>query len=113
MIPGGMGGMNPKQMKKMMAQMGIKSNDITAKRVVIEKDDGKIIITSPQITEIEMQGQKSYQIVGEISYEETVKDEDAEMVSEQTGTSKEDARKALEEAGGDIAEAIMKLKGEE
>jgi len=32
------------------------------------------------------------------------------MVSEQAQVSEEEARKALEETNGDIAEAIMKLK---
>jgi NACalpha-BTF3-like transcription factor len=33
------------------------------------------------------------------------------IVAEQTGVDRDTARKALAEAGGDIAGAIMKLKG--
>ncbi|MFH1471000.1 MAG: nascent polypeptide-associated complex protein [Candidatus Micrarchaeota archaeon] len=109
MIPG-MGGMNPRQMQRMMQQMGIKSEEIKAARVVIEKEGEKIIIDEPQVTLIEMQGQKSYQIVGKERFEAAISDEDVKMVVGQTGASEADARKALEESGGDIAEAIMKLE---
>ena len=36
--------------------------------------------------------------------------DDVKLVMEQTGKSEKEARKALEETKGDIAEAIMKLK---
>jgi len=39
-----------------------------------------------------------------------ISDEDVQLVVEQTGASPEEARKALEETGGDIAAAILKLK---
>ena len=58
------------------------------------------------------QGQKIYSVVGEAKEEKTLNEEDLKMVSEQTGASKEDAIKALEESNGGIAEAIMKLKKE-
>ncbi len=35
---------DPRQMKRMMQQMGIKSEEIPARRVIIEKDDEKIVI---------------------------------------------------------------------
>jgi nascent polypeptide-associated complex subunit alpha len=105
-----MPGMNPRQMQRMMQQMGIKSEDIKASRVVIEREGENVIIENPQITLIEMQGQKSYQIVGNERTESVLGEEDVRMVAEQSGASEEEARKALGEAGGDIAEAIMKLK---
>jgi nascent polypeptide-associated complex subunit alpha len=57
-----------------------------------------------------MQGQKSYQITGNAHTESAISEDDVKMVAEQTGASEENARKALEESNGDIAEAIMKLK---
>ena len=36
-------------------------------------------------------------------------EEDIQLIIDQTGKSKEEALKALEESKGDIAEAIMKL----
>jgi len=110
MIPG-MGGMDPKQMQKMMKQMGINTVEIDAKRVVIETDSENIVITEPSVTQIEMQGQKSYQISGKVSTEQAIKEDDVKMIMEQAGVSREDALAALKEANGDIAEAIMKLKG--
>ena len=110
MMPG-MGGMDPKQMQKMMKQMGINTVEIDAKRVIIETDSENIVITEPSVTQIEMQGQKSYQISGKVSVEQAIKEDDVKMIMEQAGVSREDALAALKEANGDIAEAIMKLKG--
>ena len=118
---------NPKQMQQMMRQMGIKSDNIEASRVIIEKKDGgKITIENPTVTVIEMQGQKTFQIAGEIKEEgsdskgaekeeeketeEGITEKDVALVAEQAKVDRETARKALEETNGDIAEAIMKLE---
>jgi nascent polypeptide-associated complex subunit alpha len=111
MIPG-LGGMNPKKMAAMMKQLGIKQDEIVADRVIIEKAGGdKIIIESPSIQKIVMQGQESYQVVGEAREEgdEGVREEDVSLVVEKTGKSEEEVRKVLEEVGGEVAEAIVKL----
>ncbi len=97
-------------MEKVMRQMGIKTKQINAMRVVIETADGNIIISNPEITEIEMQGQKSYQIAGNSSFEETIKEEDIKMVAEQAGVPEDTAREALLKAKGGIAEAILLLQ---
>jgi len=108
MIPG-LGGMNPKKMAGMMKQLGIKQESIEdAKKVIIERESGNIIIENPQVTKIEMQGQESWQIVGDVSEDEGISEEDVKLVAEKTGKSEEEARKTLEETG-DIAEAIVKL----
>ena len=99
--------MDPKQMEKMMRQMGIKSKQIEASLVTIETKDGKLLITSPQITEIEMQGQKSYQIGGETRFEAGISEEDINMVAEQAKCTKEEAKEALKKSNGDIAQAIL------
>lgn len=105
------GGINPAQMKAMMKQMGIKQEDIEAVRVIIEKEDSRIVIEPANVQKIVMQGQESWQITGE-SREEAkevgISEDDILMVAEKSGKSKEEARKALEESG-DIAEAIIKL----
>jgi len=105
-----MPGIDPRAMRRMMEQMGIKSTEIKAKRVVIEKEDGKIIISEPAVTMIDMAGQRSFQVVGSISEEQGISDEDVRLVVDQTGASREEAEKTLRETGGDIAEAIMRLK---
>lgn len=104
-------GMNPRQMQRMMEQMGIKNKEIKAERVVIEKEDGQIIITDPQVTEITMQGQRSFQIAGKVEEKSLIKEDDVKLIMEKTGASKENAEKALAESNGDIAEAIIKLQG--
>lgn len=109
---------DPKQLKNMMAKMGIKSSEIPAKRVVIESDDKDIVIENPQVIAIEAQGAVSFQISGSVREMEKdqsveITDDDLNTVMEQAGiTDKQAALKALEETNGDIAEAILKLKGE-
>lgn len=115
MIPG-LGGMNPSQMKAMMRQLGIKSEELEVKSVVIETTDGKkLVFDSPQVTAVDMKGSKTYTIVGEAVEESAglvISDEDIAMVAEQANVPKVKARDALEETQGDIAEAISKLKEE-
>lgn len=104
------GGLDPKKMKAMMKQMGINQEEVEAKRVIIEKSDGKIIIDNPSVQKIKMQGQESWQIAGEAREEGLgISEEDIVMVAEKTGKSKTEAKKALEAVNGDIAEAILRL----
>lgn len=112
MFPG-MGGINPRQMQKMMAQMGIKNTEIPAREVIIRKEDGEIIISNPSVTVIEMKGQPPmYQISGDVSERTALfKEEDVKLVMEQTGKPREAVEAALTETNGDIAEAILKLQG--
>ena len=120
MIPGGM---NPKQMKQMMGRMGIKADEIDAEKVVIYGTTKNIIITDPEIMKMVVQGQQMYSISGgkvteEAASEEKmenvvieISEEDVDIVAEQTGVDRDEARRALVECNGDIAGAIMKLKG--
>ena len=105
------GGVNPKQMGQMMKRFGIKNEEIDAKEVVITLNNGKkLIIENPQVQAIEMQGAKTYTIAGKAREESGVPDEDITMVAEQAGVTKEEAKTALEENGGDIAATILNLK---
>jgi nascent polypeptide-associated complex subunit alpha len=110
---GGLGGLNPAKMKGLMKQMGIEQKEIdNAKRVVIECDDRKIVIDEPSVQKISAQGQESWQIVGEAREEGLgASEDDIKLVMEKTGRGRTEAKKALEEAGGDIAEAIVKIGG--
>lgn len=111
MLPGGM---DPRQMQRLMQQMGMQSDDIKVKRVVFELEDGNNLVFDPaQVVRITMQGQKSYQVTG-VEREEAAgpSEEDIDLVVEQTGATREEAKGALEETE-DIAAAIMRLKRED
>lgn len=102
---------DPRQLKRMMQQMGIKTEEIPAKRVIIEKEDERIILNNPAVMGMEQGGEKSYQITARsVEVVPNISEEDVKLVIEQTGASEKDAQKALEEAKGEVAEAILKLK---
>jgi nascent polypeptide-associated complex subunit alpha len=112
-------GMNPKQMQQAMKQLGIKQDDIAAVEVIIKLEDREIVISNPSVQKIKMQGQESYQISGE-SHERAlgsggsenvieITDEDVETVMAQAHCTMEEAEKAIEEAEGDLAMAVLLL----
>ena len=108
-----MKGMSPKQMKRMMKQLGIKMQELEGvKEVVIRFENKEIVIREPIVTAIVAMGEKSYQIVGKEEVREVlnIPEEDIKLVMEQTGVDYETAKKALEETKGDLAEAILKLQ---
>jgi nascent polypeptide-associated complex subunit alpha len=108
MIPG----INPKQMKDAMKKMGMKQEEIEAEEVIIKCHDKEIIVDNPQVMKINMMGQSSLQITGNIREQEITKytDEDVRTVMEQANCSEEAAKEALKDSNGELAEAILKLK---
>jgi len=102
---------NPQMMKQAMKKLGIKQEEIDAEEVIIKTADKEIVITNPSVMKVNMSGQESFQISGEIHERESsgIKEEDIEMVVEQTKVSKEKAKKVLEKNKGDIAKSIMEL----
>ena len=116
------GRMNPRQMQQMMKRLGINVKEIeNVEEIIIRTDTKEYIFDSAEVTVMDAQGQKTYQISGRPRIvdrkgkveekEEGIPQEDINLVAEQTGKSKEQAKKALEETNGDIAEAILKLTG--
>ena len=106
------GGIDPKKMQAMMKQMGIKQEDVPAERVIIEGSDKRTIIENPSVQKVVMQGQETWQITGDAHEEDLesgIKEEDVKLVAEKSGKSEEEARDALSESEGNIAEAIVKL----
>lgn len=107
---------NPKMMKQAMKKMGMKQEEVAATEVIIKQPDKELIIQNPQVTKVDMMGQETYQVVGEVherekSMDVTINEDDIKTVMEQAGVSKEQAEQALKETKGDLAEAIMKLQG--
>jgi nascent polypeptide-associated complex subunit alpha len=108
-------GMNPRKMQQMMKKMGIQQSDIPATEVIIRSEGKEIIITEPNVAKVNMMGQETFQITGNIhekeaSSEPEINEDDIKTVIDQTGASEEDAKGALDESGGDIAAAILSLK---
>jgi len=103
-------GMNPRQMKKLMKQLGIKMEELEGVKEVVLRLEGKV--RDPVVTVMVVQGEKTYQIVPgseEVREVLEIPEEDIELVMEQAGVDRETALEALKETKGDIAEAILKL----
>ena len=100
-------------MNQMMKRLGINVKNIdNVEKVIIQTKVKEYIFEDVEVSIMEVQGQKTFQIIGEPTIKERVEDtlkEDVKLVMEQTGKSEKEARKALEETKGDIAEAILKL----
>ena len=110
MIPGKI---NPRQMNQMMRRLGISVKNIdNVEKIIIQTDSKEYIFENAEVSVMEAQGQKTYQIIGNPIIKERSEDtlkEDIKLIMDQTGKSEEEAKKALEESNGDIAEAILKL----
>ncbi|MBI5389252.1 nascent polypeptide-associated complex protein [Candidatus Woesearchaeota archaeon] len=111
--------LDPRMMKQAMKRMGIKQEELDAEQVIIRLHDKDLILDAPSVSKVNMMGQESYQISGEVREvsrdepEGMFSEEDIATVMEQAHASKEEATKALEESGGDLAAAIMELKAKE
>jgi nascent polypeptide-associated complex subunit alpha len=110
-----MPGMNPRKMAQMMKRMGIQQVEIPATEVIIKTPEAELVITEPQVSKVNMMGQETLQVVGEIherplSTEPDISDDDIKTVMEQTNVSEEQAKAAIEENNGDLAAAIMSLQ---
>jgi nascent polypeptide-associated complex subunit alpha len=77
------------------------------------------VIEEPIVSSIVVQGQRMYQVTGGATHERTptetaptaqFPDEDVKLVADQTGRTVDEARAALKETGGDLAEAILRLQ---
>ena len=124
MMPGGgRGGMNPRQMNQMMKKMGITTEEVDAVEVIIRTRDSEIYIKDPSVTMMKVQGNTTFQIEGKsttrpitkdgdasVSEGPTIPAEDISLVAAQAGVSDDEAKQALIETGGDLAEAIVKLQ---
>ncbi len=104
--------LNPKQMKKMMKQMGIEMEELEAEEVIIRTSTEELIFKKPSVTKISAKGLETFQIIGsyEVVRKVEISDEDVKLIMEQANVDEETARRALEEAGGDLAEALMRLQ---
>lgn len=103
-------GINPKQMQQAMKKLGVKQEEIEASEVIIKTAEKNLVIRNPQVIKVNMMGQDSLQITGEIEEESLISEDDVNTVAEQANVSKEEARKSLENNNGDLAASILELK---
>jgi nascent polypeptide-associated complex subunit alpha len=108
---------SPRDTKRMMQRMGLNMEAMSdVEQVIIKTSSKEITIDEPEVAVLEMQGQKIFQVTGGKMSEKaterkvTMPEEDVRLVADQTGKSLEEARKALEESGGDLAKAILLLQ---
>jgi len=105
---------------QMMKRMGLKMEEVpNALEVTIRMADKVIKVSNPSVTKYELQGQTFFQVAGTVeeSAETTgerppiqLPEEDVLLVAQQAGVGPEEAKKALEATGGDLAQAIVLLK---
>ena len=111
---------NRRMQEQMMKRMGLKMDEVpNALEVIIRTSEKTIRISNPAVTKYELQGQTFFQVAGtpeELPAGSVEKppiqlpEEDVLLVAQQAGVSAEEARKALEATGGDLAQAIVMLK---
>ena len=108
---------SPREAKRMMQRMGMSMDAVEeVKEVIIKTTNKEIVIEEPEVAVLAVQGQKIYQVTGGKITEKTVErklaipEEDIRLVADQTGKSIEEARRALEDSGGDLAKAILLLQ---
>lgn len=115
-------GLNPKILSQQMKQMGISMEEISdVEEVVIKTADAELVFEDAVVTVIDAPGSKMYQITGtpvkrprtefelELEPEVSISQEDVEIVMEKADCSETEAKAALTETKGDLAEAIFRL----
>jgi nascent polypeptide-associated complex subunit alpha len=110
---------SPRNAKRMMQRMGMNMEEMPdVEEVIFRTGNKEIVVENAQVAVLEMQGQKIFQVTGNVTEraqerEEakvTIPEEDVQLVADQTGKSMEDAKRALEASDGDLAKAILLLQ---
>jgi len=107
---------SPREAKRMMQRMGLSMGEMPdVQQVVFKTSTKEIIIENPEVAIMEMRGQKIFQVTGEKIVEKTIEkkvtipEEDVQLVATQANVSLDQARAALEQTRGDLAQAILLL----
>src|SRR5579875_1908391 len=95
-----------RQARRLMERMGLNMNQINdVIEVTILSKEKEIRIKNPQVFEITSDNVEEHSVKTK-----SMKEEDIALVMSQAGVDHETAEAALEEADGDIALAIMRLR---
>jgi nascent polypeptide-associated complex subunit alpha len=99
----------------MLDRMGLEMKELSnVQEVIIKTDTKEIVIVKPAVTEMKAKDNSIFQVIAE-SYEEReleipiFSQDDITLVAQQANVSPEEATKALTEAKGDLARAILLL----
>lgn len=115
-----------REMRRLMRRLGLNMQELPeAKEVRIIFTNGEVLVfDNPKVLKLMVPGMEIYQIIGEARKETLeqleqkekeekeaveVSEEDIMLVAQQAGVSYEEAKKALIETKGDLAQAIMLL----
>ncbi len=103
-----------RQAKRMMDRMGINMKEIPGvEEVVIKTASKELHIHNAAVSEVNAQGNRIFQVMGEVEEVEVEKmkfsEEDILLVQQQANVSREKALAALEGSDGEVARAILKL----
>ena len=98
----------------MMERMGIDQKEVPdVEEVIIRTASKEIHIRAPTVSEVNAQGNRIFQVAGEVEEVQLEKksfnEEDVLLVQQQASVSREKAIAALEESDGEVARAILKL----
>jgi nascent polypeptide-associated complex subunit alpha len=128
MIPGGM--RNQRQMQMAMRRLGMTTEPIDGvEEVIIRTKDKEHVFVAPEVTILQVQGVKTYQVVGEPEVRARgagtpgststspaapvapagPPEEDVRLVMEQANVDHDTALEALSATDGQPAEAILRL----
>jgi nascent polypeptide-associated complex subunit alpha len=105
---------NDRNARRMMERMGINQKEIeNVEEVIIRTTTKDMVIRGAQVSEVNFQGNRVFQVAGEV--EEVAKEvkkfseEDVLLVKQQANVSREKAVAALEQSDGEVAKAILLL----
>jgi nascent polypeptide-associated complex subunit alpha len=98
----------------MMDRMGINMKEIPdVEEVIIKTKSMDIHIVSASVSEVNAQGNRIFQVMGEVEevekQQKKFSEEDILLVQQQSNVTREKALSALEESDGEVAKAILRL----
>lgn len=111
--------LSPRDLRRLAERMGLSVEELEdVREVTIRTGDKLLVFESPRVSILRIKDEVIYQVVGvpverrvgEEREELEIPEEDVQLVAQQAGVSEEEARKALVEAGGDLAKAILLLQ---
>jgi nascent polypeptide-associated complex subunit alpha len=111
-------GGRPEEIARILRRLGVSIEEVNAVKVTIELGDGTLMVVEPPEAVLLVKSRDQppvFMVVGSHRVERRGRGEarfsedDVRFVAEKAGVSLEEARRALEESGGDIAAAILRL----